>query len=40
MATRGLSVDARNVKIIIKNGLVVLRGPVDNDGEKQQSKVW
>jgi osmotically-inducible protein OsmY len=34
MATKGLSMDAQNVKIITKNGVVILRGPVDNDNEK------
>jgi hyperosmotically inducible periplasmic protein len=34
MATKGLSIDAQNVKIITKNGVVTLRGPVDNDNEK------
>jgi hyperosmotically inducible periplasmic protein len=34
MATKGLSVDAQNVKIITKDGAVTLRGPVDNDNEK------
>jgi hyperosmotically inducible periplasmic protein len=34
MASKGLSVDAQNVKIITKNGVVTLRGPVDNDNEK------
>lgn len=31
----GLSVNARNVKIITANGRVTLRGPVSNEGEKQ-----
>ncbi len=34
MRTRGLSIDAQNVKIINQNGRVVLRGPVDSDQEK------
>lgn len=29
-----LSVNAQNVKIITRNGVVVLRGPVETDGEK------
>jgi sporulation protein YlmC with PRC-barrel domain len=36
MALNGLSVDARNVKIITVNGRVTLRGPVDNADEKRQ----
>jgi len=32
--TRGLSVDAQNIKIIDQNGCVVLRGPVDSEHEK------
>jgi hyperosmotically inducible periplasmic protein len=35
IAANGLSVDARNVKIITINGHVTLRGPVANDQEKQ-----
>ena len=34
MASKGLSVDAQNIKIITINGVVTLRGPVDNDNEK------
>jgi hyperosmotically inducible periplasmic protein len=34
MATKGLSVNAQNVKIITKHGMVTLRGPVNNDNEK------
>jgi len=34
MASKDLSVNAQNVKIITKNGVVTLRGPVDNDAEK------
>jgi hypothetical protein len=36
MARDGLSMDARNVKIITVNGRVTLRGPVDNPDEKRQ----
>ncbi len=32
---KGLSSDAKNVKIIDENGIVTLRGPVDNLHEKQ-----
>jgi len=34
MNTKGLSSNAQNVKIIVKNGVVTLRGPVDNTEEK------
>ncbi|MBS1989726.1 MAG: BON domain-containing protein [Cyanobacteria bacterium SZAS LIN-3] len=34
MDTKGLSMNAQNVKIITKNGAVTLRGPVENDSEK------
>jgi len=34
MRTRGLSVDAQNIKIIDQKGCVVLRGPVDSEREK------
>jgi osmotically-inducible protein OsmY len=34
MDTKGLSVNAQNVKIVVKNGNVTLRGPVDNQSEK------
>ncbi|MBU6452367.1 MAG: BON domain-containing protein [Cyanobacteria bacterium REEB67] len=35
MDTKGLSVNAQNVKIVVKNGNVTLRGPVDNASEKE-----
>jgi hyperosmotically inducible protein len=35
IADKSLSVDAQNVKIITANGRVVLRGPVNNAGEKR-----
>jgi hyperosmotically inducible periplasmic protein len=35
MAADGLSVDARNVKIITRDGRVTLRGPVASDQERQ-----
>jgi sporulation protein YlmC with PRC-barrel domain len=35
-STEGLSVDAKNVKIITVDGHVTLRGPVNNDDEKHQ----
>jgi hyperosmotically inducible periplasmic protein len=34
MRTKGLSVNAQNVKIIDENGYVTLRGPVDTEKEK------
>jgi osmotically-inducible protein OsmY len=34
MRTKGLSINAQNVKIIDKDGCVVLRGPVDSEQEK------
>lgn len=34
METKGLSVNAQNVKIITRKGVVTLRGPVDNESEK------
>ncbi len=34
MHTKGLSVNAQNIKIIDKNGCVTLRGPVDTEQEK------
>jgi hyperosmotically inducible periplasmic protein len=34
MRTKGLSVNAQNVKIIDENGCVTLRGPVDTEEEK------
>lgn len=30
----GLSMDARNVKVITSNGIVTLRGPVDSEAER------
>jgi len=33
---KSLSVDARNAKIITRNGVVTLRGPVENQAEKQK----
>lgn len=35
MAKKGMSVNGQNVKIIVENGAVTLRGPVDSDAEKQ-----
>jgi osmotically-inducible protein OsmY len=35
MKTKGLSVNAQNVKIIDENGHVCLRGPVDTEKEKE-----
>jgi hyperosmotically inducible protein len=35
IADKGMSVNARNVKIITKNGQVTLRGPVNNEEEKR-----
>lgn len=34
MDTKGLSVNAQNVKIITENGAIFLRGPVDSQQEK------
>jgi len=34
MDTKGLSVNAQNVKIITENGTIFLRGPVDSQQEK------
>jgi hyperosmotically inducible protein len=34
MADKGLSVNAQNVKVIVKHGALTLRGPVDNQAEK------
>jgi hyperosmotically inducible protein len=34
METKGLSVNAQNVKIITRKGVVTLRGPVDSESEK------
>lgn len=34
MRTKGLSIDAQNIKIISQNGCVILRGPVDSEEEK------
>jgi hyperosmotically inducible periplasmic protein len=37
MAEKGLSMDAKNVKIVYsKNGQVILRGPVDSEEEKEK----
>ena len=36
MAEKELSMDAKNVKILYKKGLVTLRGPVDSDAEKSK----
>lgn len=36
MATKGLSTNAKNVKIITENGVVTLRGPVASEAEKEQ----
>ena len=36
MAAEGLSVNARNVKVITIDGKVTLRGPVNNEAEKRQ----
>ena len=35
MADDSLSTDAKNAKVITANGVVVLRGPVNSDAEKQ-----
>jgi hyperosmotically inducible periplasmic protein len=35
VATKGLSTDAKNIKIITVNGKVTLRGPVANDQEQK-----
>ncbi len=35
MADDSLSTDAKNAKIITANGVVVLRGPVNSDAERQ-----
>lgn len=34
MDDNGLSMNAKNAKILFKNGLVTLKGPVDSDSEK------
>ncbi|RIL01811.1 MAG: hypothetical protein DCC71_17155 [Proteobacteria bacterium] len=34
-SSEGLSVNARNVKVITQGGSVVLRGPVESEQEKQ-----
>ena len=34
MATKGMSIDGQNVKIITRKGVVVLRGPVASESEK------
>lgn len=36
IADKGLSMYAHNVKIITRNGIVTLKGPVKSDEEKQQ----
>ncbi len=36
IAEKGMSVNARNIKIITANGMVTLRGPVDTAEEKQR----
>jgi hyperosmotically inducible periplasmic protein len=36
MRGRGLSMDAKNVKILYSSGVVTLKGPVDSDIEKGQ----
>jgi len=36
IADRGLSTYAHNIKIITRNGIVTLKGPVKSDDEKQQ----
>ncbi len=36
VADKSLSVNARNVKIITRNGMVTLRGPVENESEKMK----
>jgi hyperosmotically inducible periplasmic protein len=36
MRGRGLSMDAKNIKILYANGIVTLKGPVDSDIEKGQ----
>ncbi len=36
IATQGMSMNAKNVKIITLNGHVTLRGPVNSEGEKSQ----
>ena len=36
IADKGLSVNARNVKIVTTNGMVTLRGPVNTAEEKQR----
>lgn len=36
MQEDGLSMNAKNVKIITQNGVVTLRGPVDSDTEKSR----
>jgi hyperosmotically inducible periplasmic protein len=35
VADKGLSVNARNVKVITKRGVVTLRGPVESAAEKE-----
>lgn len=36
IADKNLSLDAHNVKIVTRNGMVTLKGPVASDAEKQQ----
>ena len=36
VGAEGFSLDARNVKIITADGVVTLRGPVDNDQERMK----
>jgi hyperosmotically inducible protein len=36
VAEKGLSMDAKNVKILYSKGLVTLRGPVDSEEEKSK----
>lgn len=35
MAQKGMSIDGQNVKIITKNGVMTLRGPVNTEAEKE-----
>ncbi|MFA7336917.1 MAG: BON domain-containing protein [Candidatus Obscuribacterales bacterium] len=34
MATKGMSIDGQNVKIVTRKGVVTLRGPVSSESEK------